>query len=57
MLDLISPKFSKVDWSLTLVRAVPIAEGRLALPDTVELGVVDHFTAFLVSDIEKVSTT
>jgi hypothetical protein len=57
MLDLISPKFSKVDRLLTLVRPVPIAEGRLALPDTLELGVADHFTAFLASDIRKVSTT
>jgi hypothetical protein len=56
MLDLISPKFSKVDRLLTLARAVPIAEGRMALPDTLELGVADHFTAFLASDIGKVST-
>jgi hypothetical protein len=57
MRDLISPKFSKVDRSLTLARAVPIAEGRMALPDTLELGVAGHFTAFLASDIRKVSTT
>ena len=34
----------------------PIAEGRLVLPDTPGLGVADHFTAFLASDIGKGGT-